>query len=156
MFGSDWSPIEVLVQDMCMGKPMHQRLKIAAIPPGPLAPQPTLFGWQGDGEPANSYKLAALFALAVCILEEPSSPPEGMQDWLDMFSIISVSHTRHATWPSKLSTPGIWSAHHSISLHHLPSLIAQYHCSHFRSSLHPLLRRSRQCGHSTSVVAEKP
>ena len=25
-----------------------------------------------------------------------------MQDWFDMFSIISVSHTRHATLPSKL------------------------------------------------------
>ena len=102
MFGSDWGPIVMLVHDLLSGKLMVDKLKIAPVAPGPLCMSPSLYGWVADGAPANAYKLAALWALVLCILEDDEAPPPEVSDWLRMFSIISVTHTRHASSSAKV------------------------------------------------------
>jgi hypothetical protein len=102
MFVSDWGPIVMLVHDLLSGKLMVDKLKTAPVAPGPLCMSPSLYGWVADGAPANAYKLAALWALVLCILEDDEAPPPEVSDWLRMFSIISVTHTRHASMSAKV------------------------------------------------------
>ena len=102
LMGSDWNPILALLADALAGKPIEDKLKVAAITPGPLSLSPSIAGWQGDGEPSNAIKLMTLYGMALSIIDVEDPMPPALTSWARQFSVVIVGHTRHATPSAKL------------------------------------------------------